>query len=151
MGIHRPDACPYLSITAARAGAKHPQRRQAMSDPQDLARRYIHIWNEADPAARRAAVAALWIENGTHYVRERQVHGHADLETRVATSHQTNVAERNYWFEPDGGIEQLRDMVKFKWRMVPRGAGAVAATGSIVCLLADDGRIRIDYQFIDPD
>lgn len=122
-----------------------------MSHPDDLARRYVHIWNEADSAARRAQVAALWIENGTHYVRERQVHGHADLETRVATSHQTNVAERNYRFEVDGGVEHLRDMVKFKWRMVPKDGGANAATGLIVCLLADDGRVRIDYQFIDPD
>ncbi len=96
-------------------------------------------------------MAALWAENGTHYVRVREVHGHADLETRVATSHQTNVAERNYRFEVAGGIERLRDMVKFNWRMVPQAGGAVAATGLIVCLLAEDGRIRIDYQFIDPD
>jgi len=73
-----------------------------MSHAEDLAKRYIQIWNEADPAARRAEVAALWIENGTHYVREREVNGHAALETRVATSHQTNVAERNYRFEPNG-------------------------------------------------
>ena len=122
-----------------------------MSHAEDLARRYVHIWNEADPAARRAQVKALWIENGTHYVRTREVHGHADLEVRVATSHQANIAERNYWFEVDGGVEQLRDMVKFNWRMVGKGGGAIAATGLIVALLADDGRIRIDYQFIDPD
>jgi hypothetical protein len=122
-----------------------------MSHAEDLARRYVHIWNEADPAARRAQVKALWIEDGTHYVRAREVHGHADLEVRVATSHQTNVAERNYWFEVDGGVEPLRDMVKFNWRMVPKGGGAIAATGLIVALLADDERIRIDYQFIDPD
>ena len=122
-----------------------------MSHAEDLARRYIQIWNETDLAARRAQVAALWIENGTHYVRAREVHGHADLETRVATSHQTNVAERNYLFELNGGVEQLRDMVKFNWRMVPNGGGAIAATGLIVVLLAGDGRIRIDYQFIDPD
>jgi len=50
-----------------------------------------------------------------------------------------------------GGVEQLRDKVKFNWRMVRSGGGAVAATGLIVLLLADDGRVRIDYQFIDPD
>jgi hypothetical protein len=122
-----------------------------MSHADDLAQRYIEVWNEADPAARRAQVAALWAENGTHYVRVREVHGHAELETRVATSHQTNVAERNFRFEVAGGVEPLRDMVKFNWRMVPKGGGAVAATGLIVCLLAGDGRIRIDYQFIDPD
>jgi hypothetical protein len=122
-----------------------------MSHADDLAQRYVQIWNEADPAARRAQVMALWAEKGTHYVRAREVHGHADLETRVATSHQTNVAERNYRFEVAGPVEPLRDMVKFNWRMVPQGGGAVAATGLIVCLLAEDGRIRIDYQFIDPD
>jgi hypothetical protein len=122
-----------------------------MSHTEDLALRYVHIWNEPDPAARRAQVAGLWIENGTHYVRAREVRGHADLEVRVASSHQSNVAERNYKFEVAGGVEQLRDMVKFYWRMVPNGGGAVAATGLIVLLLADDGRIRIDYQFIDPD
>ena len=122
-----------------------------MSHAEDLAQRYIHIWNETDPAARRAQVTGLWIENGTHYVRTREVHGHAELETRVSTSHQTNVAERHYRFELAGGVEQLQDMVKFNWRMVPDGGGAIAATGLIVLLLADDGRIRIDYQFIDPD
>jgi hypothetical protein len=122
-----------------------------MSHAEDLARRYVHIWNEADPTARRAQVAARWIEDGPQYVRARQVHGHADLEVRVATSHQTNIAERNYWFEVDGSVEQLCDMVKFNWRMVPKGGGAIAATGLIVALLASDGRIRIDYQFIDSD
>jgi hypothetical protein len=130
----------------------HRRRKQTiMSNAKDIAQRYIHIWNETDPAARRAQVAALWIEDGTHYVRLREVRGHADLETRVSTSHQTNVTERNYKFELAGGLEQLRDMVKFNWRMVPNGSGAVAATGLIVLLLADDGRVRIDYQFIDPD
>jgi hypothetical protein len=122
-----------------------------MSHAEDIAKRDVHIWNETDPAARRAEVTALWTENGTHYVRAREVHGHADLEVRVATSHQTNVVERNYWFEVTGGVEQLRDLIKFNWRMVPQGGSAIAATGSIVALLADDGRIRIDYQFVDPD
>jgi hypothetical protein len=122
-----------------------------MSRADDLAQRYIDIWNETDPAARRPQIAGLWVEDGTHYVKTREVHGHADLEIRVATSHQTNVTERNYRFELAGGVEPLRDMVKFNWRMVPRGGGAVAATGLIVLLLAEDGRIRTDYQFVDPN
>jgi hypothetical protein len=130
----------------------HPTSKEPiMSNAEAIAQRYIHIWNETDPAARRAQVAALWIEDATHYVRLREVRGHADLETRVATSHQANVAERNYKFELGDGLEQLRDMIKFNWRMVPGGGGAVAATGLIVLLLAQDGRVRIDYQFIDPD
>jgi hypothetical protein len=122
-----------------------------MSNAKNIAERYIHIWNETDPDARRAQVRALWIEDGTHYVKSREVHGHADLEVRVATSNQTNVIEKSYRFEIAAEVEQLRDMVKFNWRMVPQAGGAIAATGSIVLLLANDGRIRTDYQFIDPD
>jgi hypothetical protein len=122
-----------------------------MSNAKNIAERYIHIWNETDPDARRAQVRALWIEDGTHYVKLREVHGHADLEVRVATSNQTNVIEKNYTFEVAAGVEQLRDMVKFNWRMVPQAGGAIAATGSIVLLLANDRRIKTDYQFIDPD
>jgi hypothetical protein len=66
-------------------------------------------------------------------------------------SHGENVTEKNYKFEVAGHVEQLRDMVNFNWRMVPQASGAIAATGSIVLLLAADGRVRIDYQFIDPD
>jgi hypothetical protein len=121
-----------------------------MSNAENIAQRYVHIWNETDACARRAQVAALWIEDGTHYVKLREVHGHADLEVRVATSHQANVVDKNYRFEVAGGVEHLRDMVKFNWRMVPQAGGAVAASGSIV-LLAGDGRVRTDYQFIDPD
>jgi hypothetical protein len=122
-----------------------------MSNANNIAERYIHIWNETDPNARRARVAALWIEDGTHYVKSREVRGHADLEVRVATSNQSNVIEKNYKFEVAGEVEQLRDMVKFNWRMVPQPGGAIAGTGSIVLLLANDGRIQTDYQFIDPD
>ena len=122
-----------------------------MSNAENIAQRYIHIWNETDADARRAQVAALWTPDGTHYVKLREAHGHADLEMRVATSHQTNVAEKNYKFELAGGVEQLREMIKFNWRMLPQAGGAIAATGSIVLLLAGDGRIQTDYQFIDPD
>jgi len=90
---------------------------------RNIAQRYVHIWNETDSDARRAQLAALWIEDGTHYVKLREVRGHADLELRVATSHQTNVVEKSYAFEVAGGIEQLRDMVKFNWRMVPQAGG----------------------------
>src|SRR5260370_12508463 len=112
-----------------------------MSNAKDLARLYVHIWNETDPAARRSQVAGLWIENGTHYVRAREVHGHADLEVRVATSHQTNVAERNYTFELGGGVEQFRDMVKFTWRMVPNGRRPIAPTRLILLLPARAGPV----------
>src|SRR5258708_38547516 len=119
-----------------------------MPHEKDPAGLYAHMGNKSDPAARRTQLAGLWVEDGIHYVRAREVRGHADLETRVATSHQTNVAERNYWFVVGGAVEQLRDMVKFNWRIVGKVGGADAAIGLIVLIMAEDGRIRIVYMFI---
>jgi len=59
--------------------------------------------------------------------------GHAISKYASPPRIKPNVAERNYTFELGGGVEQLRDMVKFTWRMVPNGGGAIAATGLIVC------------------
>jgi hypothetical protein len=38
--------------------------------------------------------------------------------------------------------------VKFNWEMVPTGGGEPAGVGLEVLLLDDDGRPRIDSQFI---
>ena len=40
-------------------------------------------------------------------------------------------------------------MVKFHWEMVPSGGGDAAAVGLEVLVLAEDGRIRTDHQFIE--
>ena len=45
-------------------------------------------------------------------------------------------------------VERLADVVKFHWEMVSAG-GEVAAVGLEFLVLARDGRIRIDYQFIE--
>ena len=42
-------------------------------------------------------------------------------------------------------------MVKFGWEMVPAAGGKPEATGVNVFILDDDGRIRVDYMFSDPN
>jgi len=42
----------------------------------------------------------------------------------------------------------LGDVVKFHWEMVSKG-GDVAGVGLQFLLLSADGRIRVDYQFIE--
>jgi hypothetical protein len=39
--------------------------------------------------------------------------------------------------------------VRFNWEMVPAAGGAAAAVGFDFLVLGDDGRIRLDYQFLD--
>jgi hypothetical protein len=51
------------------------QKEIAVSDAQQLADRYVTVWNETDAEARRQAIAALWPPDGVHHVRDREAGG----------------------------------------------------------------------------
>jgi hypothetical protein len=71
------------------------------------------------------------------------------LEARVARAYQEFVAPGHFTFRSQNNPTRLGDAVKFGWEMVSSG-GEVAAVGLEFVLLDADGRIRIDYQFIEP-
>ena len=41
-------------------------------DAQELAERHVAVCNEANPTARRDAIAQLWLLDGVHYVTRGQ-------------------------------------------------------------------------------
>ena len=118
------------------------------TDFAELADRYVALWNLT--GARRDAIANLWVPQGEHYVRTLQAKGYEALEQRVASSHEKNVRDGGFVFNATGDAQLLRDTVMFHWQMVPAAGGPVAAVGLEFLLLAEDGRIAIDYQFILP-
>ncbi|MBB4744897.1 hypothetical protein BJY16_008356 [Actinoplanes octamycinicus] len=141
-----------------------------MSDAQEatsrLVDRYVALWGEPDPERRRAAVQGLWTDDAVHVLKPPEemraasaalgfddqvleARGHAALEVRVARAHQEFVAPGAFEFRALGDADRLADVVKFRWQMVPRGGGDAAGTGLEVLLLAPDGRIVRDYQFIE--
>src|SRR5581483_2021800 len=117
-------------------------------ETQDLVSRYVALWNEFDADARRAAIVALWREDGAHFVKEREARGHAGLEQRVVGSFEKNVRGKNYRFRPRDDVQRLRDVVTFSWEMVPAGADTVLAVGREFLVLDAEDRIITDYQFI---
>jgi hypothetical protein len=137
----------------------------AMTDPNELAQRYLAVWNEPDPAARDTLIASLWTEDGVQRLRppeeilERaarlamtptlESRGHDELRARVTAAYEEFVAEGGYLFRGAGQPARLDDVVQFRWEMVPAAGGEVAGSGLQVLLLAADGRIRLDYQFIE--
>jgi hypothetical protein len=136
-----------------------------MNDPAELAARYAAVWNEPDPAQRRAAIRELWSEDATHILQPPQEvlaaaaaldinpvfesRGHAELEGRVGRAYEDWVAPGELSFRPGGTAVRVGDAVRFDWEMVATG-GEVRAVGLEFVLLAPDGRIRLDYQFIEP-
>ena len=132
---------------------------------QELANRYVAVWNEPDADARRKSVEELWTEDGVHLLEPPEeivkrateigvtatleARGHEELVRRVNTAYGEFVAPGQYEFVPHGEAAVLHDMVKLRWAMVPAGGGEALAIGIDLLLLAPDGRIRTDYQFIE--
>jgi hypothetical protein len=67
----------------------------------------------------------------------------------VTRSYEDFVAPGEFSFRPRDNAARLDDVVKFNWEMVRTSDGEVAAVGLEVLVLDDDGRIRIDHQFIE--
>jgi hypothetical protein len=137
-----------------------------MRDPNELADRYVALWNEPDPDRRRRAIAELWADDGVHILQPPQevreiaarpgigltasleARGHAALEARATSAHEEFVAPGEFSFRRRDTVERLADVVKFNWEMVA-GNGEVAGVGLEFLVVAPDGRILRDYQFIE--
>jgi hypothetical protein len=134
-------------------------------DLDGLAARYVALWNEPDADARRDAVRSLWTDDAVHLLQPPaeyldaatalgfpdatlEARGHDALTVRVTRAYDEFVAPGAYAFVPRGRASRLRDVVRLPWAMVARDGGEVAGAGVDVLLLAPDGRIAADYQFV---
>lgn len=121
-----------------------------MTDLNDLVDRYVAVWNEPDPQARRQRVAELWTPDGSHFTQTREFHGYPALEERVAEAYGQFVAGGAYRFSSRHNSVGHHDAVKFNWAMVSTANDETVAIGFDVLLLDEQGLIRADYQFNDP-
>jgi ketosteroid isomerase-like protein len=112
-----------------------------------FARRYTDIWNEPDPAARRATVAALWAEDGVEWSGATEHRGHIALEARVAGAYEKFVRDGGFRFVYAGDATGHEGGLTFTIHMVAAAGGPLAWTGTTFILLDADGRIRSDHQF----
>ena len=119
-----------------------------MLDAQDLADRYVAVWNETDAERRRRQIAGLWVPDGQHYVDVREARGYAALEERITGSHNKNVRDGGHRFRAVQDARALRDVVFFHWEMLPGSEDRVVASGFMILKVEAEGRILIDYQFM---
>lgn len=119
-----------------------------MIEAQKLADRYIAVWSETDPVARRKAIAELWVPDGLHYVDTREARGYEALERRIIGSHEKWVRDGGNRFRAAKNAQALRNVVTFNWEMIPADDDAVLAVGLEFLIVDEHGRILVDYQFI---
>jgi hypothetical protein len=122
----------------------------AMNDLNAFVERYVSVWNEADPEARRRRIRELWTDDGVQFTKTMEPRGYAELEARVIGSWEKSVRDGGYVFRSRGNAEGHHDMVRFHWEMLPAKGGPIAALGQELLLLDGNGKIRIDWMFVEP-
>ena len=120
-----------------------------MAQATDFVERYVALWNETDAKKRRAEIEALWSPDGQHYTKAAAYNGYAELEERVNRSYERSIAPGLNVFRHADNIDAHHNVIRFNWHMQRKATDEIMATGFEFLVLADDGRIRTDYQFID--
>jgi hypothetical protein len=136
-----------------------------MSEPKQLADRYMALWNEPDAGRRRQMIAELWTEDGTHLLQPPQeirdiaaqpgvglravleARGYEQIEARVASAVEHWVGSEGLTFRGRDDADALGDVVKFHWEAVTKD-GELFGVGLNFLVLAADGRIERDYTFV---
>ena len=134
-------------------------------EAEQLADRYVALWNEPDPQRRRRMIAELWTEDGRHILQPPQeirevaaqpgiamtatleAQGHEAIEARAASVYEHWVGSEGLSFRGRDDADRLGDVVKLHWDAVAKD-GTVFAVGLSFLVLAADGRIERDYTFI---
>ena len=119
-----------------------------MTDIITFAERYVEMWNERDPERRHQEVRSLFAEGAVDFTGTRDLRGHDDIELRVDAAHDKYVVDQRYVFRLLRA-EGHHNAVRLNWEMVPAEGGEVASLGFDFLVLDADGRIQLDYQFID--
>jgi hypothetical protein len=138
-----------------------------MSEPKQLADRYMALWNEPDADRRRRTIAELWTEDGRHLLQPPEeiravaarpgigltatleARGYEEIEARVASAYEHWVGSEGLSFRGRDDADALGDVVKFHWEAVTKD-GELFGVGLNFLVLAADGRIERDYTFVLP-
>lgn len=122
-----------------------------MTKTADIIERYMAVWSEPDPDARRAAVARVWTADGTEFLEAKQIRGQEELTARVGRAYEAFVATGKYaiTFADDvaqwSGREGHGDIVTFTTQLTaPSGENDWSAR--VFLVIGPDGLVQEDYH-----
>ena len=120
---------------------------------EQLADRYMALWNEPDADRRRRMIAEqemgeIAASPGIGLAATLEARGHCELQARATTSYEHRVGPEGLSFRARDDARRLGDLVKVHWAAVVDD-GSAAAAGLNVLVLAADGRVQRNYTFVD--
>ena len=110
--------------------------------------RYLAIYNEVDPAQRRADIETLWTPDAILANAVTIYRGHDEIEAGISRSHDRWVGS-GHEFRPSGIVSVQHSTVRFVWTMHLDGDPEPVSVGTNFMTLTVDGRRAADHQFID--
>jgi hypothetical protein len=116
-----------------------------MSDYQHAAEAYISVWNETDPAARRALLSELFTEHAGYTDPLGAVQGWDGIDQFIASA-QAQFA--GLVFSLPGTADGHHDTARFAWHLGAPGTDEPLVIGFDVITI-EDGRIDHVYGFLD--
>jgi hypothetical protein len=115
-----------------------------MSNPTEIANRYIALWNETDAGKRRTLIAKAWTEDATYVDPLMKGDGHAGIDAMIAGVQQRFAGHS---FALRGTPEGHNDRIRFSWSLA--NGGAPVAHGTDFALVTGDGKLKAVTGFLD--
>jgi hypothetical protein len=116
-------------------------------DVHTTVHRYIAVWNETDPARRRALIDLTWSEDASYVDPHFAGEGRDGIDAVVAGVQESFPGLR---FELTDGPDAHHDRVRFAWRALGPNGNGPAAVGVDFATVAPDGRLRSVTGFLEP-
>jgi hypothetical protein len=116
-----------------------------MTDFTALAERYIDVWNDTDPASRRAALDRLWAADATYTDPLADAHGRDAIDATIAAA---QAQFPGFVFRLVGPVDAHHRQARFSWELGP-GSGDAPIAGFDVAVADEQGRLRTVLGFLD--
>lgn len=110
--------------------------------------RYFAIWNETDPAARRALIARTWTEDARYLDPLMSGEGHDGIDAMIAGVQAHAQAQfPGFHFQRTSEVDAHNDHIRFAWEVGPVGGEALA--GGVDFGVISEGRLQSITGFQD--
>jgi hypothetical protein len=115
-----------------------------MTDANQIADRYIAVWNETDPARRNAMLAKDWSADATYADPLMKGEGHAEIGALIGAVQQRFPGFR---FALNGRVDSHGDNVRFSWALGPQSDPEMIKGTDFAT--TEDGRLKSVIGFLD--
>lgn len=124
------------------------QFNPTVNEAESFANRYLAVLREDNERVRRNRMIELWASDAVCVGEQAVTYGHTDLLNRLRDAQSAHV-QKGSIFVSGKASQAHHNFVTFRWQIENRESRAMTRSGSELIILDENGRIRVDYQFLE--